>query len=434
MGGYVASKTVPNLARKKEYIKSHDIVNKNNDYYDTADNDFWSLLAKENQLRHKDSKGCCKNGNCVEARQLIIGIPQNNNIIAKELCDIFKNKYGVECCCAIHTKKDKQGNVTNKHAHLIFADRQKLKEPIVVNEVKTSRTYYYDAKGKKCKKSEAVKVVPKGTITTKGKTQYFSGKIDKFGNMKFVNEVKDLFLNKVLDVGWNLQQDKENRELNLQTKHIGYKNVNSKFISDNNELKLRFKASCELTYYYKNLDEQKNFKTLKEYKKSKLKEYDVSSFDTKKFDENCEKLSNFINKTQNEYNNSILTETTNKRSEIIDVSINDNIKKEVQQMNEDNMYAYIEASAETAKDLIDKVKEDDSLLDRVSKIFDKVKEKFKDLKHFLSFQKFFTAPEYRYDIRQDELGYTYFVGNNVEDTGIIQEQTQNQEIDNSLER
>ena len=427
MGGYIASKTVPNLARKIEYIKNHDVVNKNNDYYDTVDNDFWNLLAKENQLRHKDSKGCCKNGNCVEARQLIIGIPQNNNITAKELCNIFKEKYGVECCCAIHTKKDKQGNITNKHAHLIFADRQKLKEPITVNEVKTSRTYYYDKNGKKCKKTEAVKVVPKGTVTTKGKTQYFDSKIDKFGNMEFVNEVKDLFLNKVLDVGWDLQVDKENKELGLQTKHIGYKNVNSEFIKDNNELKLRFKASCELTYYHLQ-NEQENFKSLKEYKKSKLKEYNVSSFSTKKVNENCEKLGNFIDKTQEKYNNFIFNDKKN------EVNISENIKEEVNNINQINVQAYIITNSTTADDLYLKVIKNKDLLDRVSEIFDRVKKKFENLKHLLSFQKFFTNPEYHYNIKQDKLNYTYFVSNNSEDTGIIQEQEQQNIEDTNLER
>lgn len=422
MGGYIASKTVPNLARKIEYIKNHDVVNKSNDYYDTVDNDFWKLLAKENQLRHKDSKGCCKNGNCVEARQLIIGLPQNNNITAEELCNTFKEKYGVECCCAIHTKKDKQGNITNKHAHLIFADRQKLKEPVIVNEVKTSRTYYYDKNGKKCKKTEAVKVVPKGTVTTKGKTQYFDSKIDKFGNMEFVNEVKDFFLNKVLDVGWDLQVDKENKELGLQTKHIGYKNVNSEFIKDNNELKLRFKASCELTYYHLQ-NEQENFKSLKEYKKSKLKEYNVSSFSTKKIDENYKKLGNYIDNTQDKYNNFILTATAGQN----EVNISDSITEEVNDMNQANMYANNELSKTSLYDNKER-------LNDVISIFDKIKEKFKNLKHLLSFQKFFTNPEYQYNIKQNELGYTYFVSNNSEDTGIIQEQEQQNIEDTNLER
>ena len=384
MGGYIKSGKVRSIKIKNDYIKNHDIADIDKDYYDTADNDFWELLAKENHVRHSTSKGYCKKGECIEARQLIIGIPQNSNITAKELCDIFKNKYGVECICAIHTKQDKQGNITNKHAHLIFADRKKLDKPEIIGEKRAVRTYYYDKNGKKCKKSEAVKKVPKGTIISEGVTHYFASKNEFFGSLDFVNDVKDLFLNEVLGIGWNKKKDIENRDLGLSQKHIGYENINSDFIRDNNQLKKRVKASCEVNYYYLDEDLKDKYKTLKSYKKEIL-DSNVINLRTRSFSKNFENLEPFILDTQTQYN-TVLYSKTNEQIHSLNQTNNEILEKQGNKLIDDINY------------------EDFKIIDKLDSRWKKI---FKDLQHFLSFQRFFTNVKFQINLIHDKDNYIY---------------------------
>ncbi len=162
MSGYLSSRKLTNVKGRINYItndkKQENII----DYHNTTDSNFWRMLAKESQQRHKEVSA---GGKCCESRELIIGIPQDSRVTAKEICDAFKEKYKVECTCAIH-QNNKKG-VVNRHCHLIFSERQKLNEPEVIEERKAARTYYYNEKGQKCKKADAVKIVRKGTILQK---------------------------------------------------------------------------------------------------------------------------------------------------------------------------------------------------------------------------------------------------------------------------
>ena len=166
MSGYLSSRKLTNVKGRISYITDKKRQENIVDYYNTTDNEFWRILAKENQERHKEVKA---GGKCCEARELIVGIPRDSKITAEEMCNDFKQKYKVECACAIH-QNNKKG-IINKHCHLIFAEREKLKEPIITEEKRAMRTYYYDDKGRKCKKDDAVKVVKKGTVLQKGVTR-----------------------------------------------------------------------------------------------------------------------------------------------------------------------------------------------------------------------------------------------------------------------
>ena len=146
MAGYLDSRKLTNVKGRIKYITNKDKQENIVNYFNTADNEFWKMLAKENQERHRQVKA---GGKCCEARELIIGIPQNATITAEQMCNTFKNKYGVECSCAIH-QNNKEG-IINKHCHLIFSERVKLDVPEIVAEKRAARTYYYDEKGNKCK-------------------------------------------------------------------------------------------------------------------------------------------------------------------------------------------------------------------------------------------------------------------------------------------
>ena len=92
MSGYLNSRKLTNVKGRIKYItnekKQENIV----DYYNTTDNNFWRMLAKESQQRHKEVNA---GGKCCESRELIIGIPKDSKVTAKEICEIFKEKYQV---------------------------------------------------------------------------------------------------------------------------------------------------------------------------------------------------------------------------------------------------------------------------------------------------------------------------------------------------
>lgn len=221
---YVSNRNLSNVVGRIDYISNEDRQENIVDFYNSQDLDFWKKLAKENR---EQFKVYAKKGNkAVEAREFIIALPQdiNTNSLAKKLCDDFYQKYGVYCACAIHYKSKND----NLHAHLIFSERELLPEPKVVETRVTPRTYYYNAEGKKCKKAEAVKIVPKGTVLQKGCTRYFENKKDFF-SMSFVNNYKNHIENEL-----NLPKFDTSRH--FPTKHIGKNNAKGEFVSEYNEL------------------------------------------------------------------------------------------------------------------------------------------------------------------------------------------------------
>lgn len=287
MAGYLSSRKLTNVRGRISYVINKDKQENIIDYFNTADNEFWKMLAKENQERHKEVD---PGGKCCEARELIIGIPQDSIVTAEEMCNYFKDKYNVECACAIH-QNNKKG-VINRHCHLIFSERQLLSSPEVVEEKRAARTYYYDAKGNKCKKAEAVKVVKKGTLLQKGRTRNFTNKIDFFKTQKFVNECKGYFLKDILKIDWSLESQKRNKQ--LSEKHIGKNNPKAEYIKQNNKLKAIVKNVCNASDF---IFEQEQGTTLEELKK----EYKITSFSTTEFEKNENKVYDFVEEIQSMY-------------------------------------------------------------------------------------------------------------------------------------
>lgn len=294
MAGYLDSRKLTNVKGRIKYITNKDKQENIVDYFNTADNEFWKMLAKENQERHRQVKA---GGKCCEARELIIGIPQNATITAKQICDSFKNKYGVECSCAIH-QNNKKG-IVNRHCHLIFSERIKLDVPEIVEEKRAARTYYYDEMGNKCKKAEAVKTVKKGIILQKGLTRYFSDKNEHFKTQKFVYECKELFLKNLLQIDWSLRAEKQNKE--LSEKHIGKNNPKAEYIKQNNKLKSMLKNVCNASDF---IFEQEKGYALEDFKKG----YGVKNFSIKNLEENEYKVYGFVEETQVRYRQKVKEE------------------------------------------------------------------------------------------------------------------------------
>lgn len=242
---YVSNRHLTNVKGRIEYISNPKNQENIVDFYNSKDMNFWNQLAKENQESFKENSKS-KNGNYkpVEAREFIIALPQNVDTtnLCKILCDDFKNRYGVECACAIHYKAKEN----NLYAHLIYAERELLPEPITVEQRVAPRTYYYDAKGKHCRKADAVKVVPKGTIYEKGRTRYFANKKDFF-NMGFVKDYKEHIENI-----FNLQSFDKTRH--FATKHIGKHNPKAEYILEYNTL------VTEINEYFDIIEKEYNLK------------------------------------------------------------------------------------------------------------------------------------------------------------------------------
>ncbi len=294
MRGYLSSRKLSNVKGRINYItnerKQENIV----DYYNTTDNEFWKMLASENRARHKEVNA---GGKCCEAREFIIGIPQDSNITAQQMCNIFKNKFKVECTCAIH--QNNKNGVVNRHCHLIFSERRKLEQPEIVEEKRATRTYYYDSKGNKCKKADAVKVVKKGDILKKSKTRYFTDKNDFFKSQKFVYDCKELFLKNTLNLEWSFESEKRDKE--LSEKHIGKNNPNEEYIKYNNELKAMVKNVCNASDFVLEQEKGSNLKELKE-------EYSIKSFAATKYEENANKVYSFVMERQSIYKDRVKNE------------------------------------------------------------------------------------------------------------------------------
>ena len=356
MAGYLDSRKLTNVKGRIKYITNKDKQENIVDYFNTAENDFWKMLAKENQQRHREVKA---GGKCCEARELIIGIPQKATITAKQICDTFKNKYGVECSCAIH-QNNKEG-IINKHCHLIFSERIKLDTPEKVEEKRAARTYYYDEKGKKCKKAEAVKTVKKGTILQKGSTRYFLDKNEHFKTQKFVYECKELFLKNLLQIDWSLRAEKQNKE--LSEKHIGKNNPKAEYIKRNNKLKSMLKNVCNASDF---IFEQEKGYALEDFKKG----YGVKNFSIRNFEENKYKVYRFVVEIQKIYKQRVKNEVKqhneiNTKIGYLEDNRSDHVMKKVQ----DIIIEDYEPETKTK----DKPKVIEFLKSKISNMFERIK-------------------------------------------------------------
>lgn len=234
MNGYVKSSVCHSVSGFIRYCRT-GTKNDREDYiteYSTAPFEFWSELAKENRIRHKENK-LNKNKKAVEGRQLMVKIDKDNHITAEQFAKRLKKILGVEVFVFEHWK----GN--NRHFHVIIADRTKLKEPIPARL--SPRTYYYDEKGKKCKKADAVKIVPKGTVLNA--EQKFSEKIDEFRTKGWLENLKS-------ELFEFLEMTKFDNENQFAFETIGTQKVKSDDTEYISAAKERNKFRAELNAYF----------------------------------------------------------------------------------------------------------------------------------------------------------------------------------------
>ena len=163
---------------------------------DGANNDFWEKLAKENQ---QDFKASGADGKCIEARELIIALPEYFTEyrvyeILKTFTDFFHDRFGVECAAALHHNK----TMTNYHIHLIFSERKLLDNPTVKT---ASRNMFYNEAGKHVRTKKEIldesgnvrdgcRIIAKGEVYEQ---HIFEAKNPNFKSKGFTADIKEMY-------------------------------------------------------------------------------------------------------------------------------------------------------------------------------------------------------------------------------------------------
>ena len=140
---FIQISKLTNLKGRIDYITNPKRQENLYAVYDTADDTFWHELGKCNRLEFKKSGSA---GSCIESRELIIALPEqfcymNKQKVLEDFTKLFNDNYGVNCIAALHHNKTK----TNLHIHLIFAEREELKDGV---EKIATRNMFYDENGR----------------------------------------------------------------------------------------------------------------------------------------------------------------------------------------------------------------------------------------------------------------------------------------------
>ena len=242
---FIQMTKLSNVRGRITYISSHAKQEHLYAVYETTERIYWSELARCSQQEFKKSG---VEGNCIEARELIIALPESlyeqgmPDMLLKSFTDKFKEKYGVECVAALHHNK----RMTNFHIHLIFSERQLLAEPVI--KIAT-RNMFYDEHGNHVRTKKEIldeagnirkrcKVIGKGEVYEK---KLFTSKNTRFKQEDFLDEVK-LFYTRMINHWVTDEKDRltvfDRNGPYLATKKIGRNNPKAEQIEQDNKLRM----------------------------------------------------------------------------------------------------------------------------------------------------------------------------------------------------
>ena len=249
---FIQMSKLSNVKGRISYITSH--ARQENLYatYRTADNPFWSNLAKECQQEFRRSG---VDGKCIEARELIIALPEvyttyEPQQVLEDFTEEFRRRYNVECVSALHHNKRK----TNYHIHLIFSERKLLPEPDV--KVAT-RSVFFDEKGQRVRTKKEITgedgQIRKGcTVIKKGEiyeSHLFTTKDERFKSEPFLEEVKQVYtahINRhIADPEQQLKVFDKNG-VYLPTKKIGKNNPKEEEIKADNAARQEWNRTADM--------------------------------------------------------------------------------------------------------------------------------------------------------------------------------------------
>ena len=242
---FIQMTKLSNVRGRITYISSHAKQEHLYAVYETTERSYWTELARCSQQEFKKSG---VEGNCIEARELIIALPESlyeqgmPDMLLKSFTDKFKEKYGVECVAALHHNK----RMTNFHIHLIFSERQLLAEPVI--KIAT-RNMFYDKHGNHVRTKKEIldeagnirkrcKVIGKGEVYEK---KLFTSKNTRFKQEDFLDEVK-LFYTRMINHWVTDEKDRltvfDRNGPYLATKKIGRNNPKAEQIEQDNKLRM----------------------------------------------------------------------------------------------------------------------------------------------------------------------------------------------------
>ena len=237
--------------------------------YNTTDDTFWHELARCNRLEFKKSGSA---GKCIESRELIIALPEpfcnmDKQKVLEDFTELFRKTYGVNCIAAMHHNKTK----TNLHIHLIFSEREELKNGI--KKIAT-RNMFYDETGKHVRTKKEIldengnvrngcNIIRKGQVYEYNR---FSKKKAEFKARSFLKGVKTLYtenINFFLNDKDKLQVF-NNKDVYLPTKKIGKNNPKAEQIRRNNQVRMKWNSTVDEALFYQ--VPRKHIRTIKEEK------------------------------------------------------------------------------------------------------------------------------------------------------------------------
>ena len=248
---FIQMSKLTNLKGRINYISSHARQENLYAVYETIDRKFWTELAKCNQEEFKKSGS---EGKCIEARELIIALPESfvdyePDRLLKLFTEHFKEKYGVECVAALHHNKRK----TNYHIHLIFAERKLLEEPV---EKIAARNMFYDESGKHVRTKKEImdengqirrgcKMILKGEVYER---RLFTIKDSRLKSEGFLDEVKKSYTNLI-----NIYVADEKEKLKvfdrngayLPMKKVGKNNPKAEQIEADNQVRVKWNQTVD---------------------------------------------------------------------------------------------------------------------------------------------------------------------------------------------
>ena len=220
-------------------------------FYSTVEPEFWQRLSEQAQFDFWRSHQ--KTGKCIEARELIIALPEGLQAadpekVLQQFTEKFRSQYGVQCAAALHHNKA----MTNYHIHLVFADRDVLEKTKVK---RATRNMFFDENGrhvrtKKEIQDERGEARPECRILVKCGVydiQWFSGRKDIFKSRSFLSEAKQMYT----DLINQLVSPEERQQVfdpsgpYLPTKKIGKNNPLADVITQDNELRQEWNRTVD---------------------------------------------------------------------------------------------------------------------------------------------------------------------------------------------
>lgn len=270
---FIQISKLTNLKGRIDYITNPKRQENLYAVYDTADDTFWHELGKCNRLEFKKSGSA---GSCIESRELIIALPEqfcymNKQKVLEDFTKLFNDNYGVNCIAALHHNKTK----TNLHIHLIFAEREELKDGV---EKIATRNMFYDENGRHIRTKKEIldsdgnirkgcSIIKKGEVYEYNR---FSKKKAVFKARSFLKGVKELYtehINLFLEDKDKLQVFSD-KDIYLPTKKVGKNNPKAEEIKKLNEARTSWNSMVDEALYC-NVPRE-HIKTIKDTKISRL--------------------------------------------------------------------------------------------------------------------------------------------------------------------